>query len=212
MATIIGSVSSRSDNTADPSEIRRFAVETSIYDTSKAAPVLFSVACFLENTRRWQRVKTPPEGAFLCVTAKVVGRTTDTNHLALRVLDLAYLPRPASAVVPPTSASTSSTPSKRSARWDGRATPSTPSKRPRLSEAPKGVAHPSGSNPSPQSATERSLDLSHTGDITESPPGPPSPSTAADPAESSLASVSSPNLDVDSRPHRNRHPPKKLQS
>jgi hypothetical protein len=210
MVTIIGSVPSRNDDTPGPSEPRRFAVETSIYDTSKATPVPFSVACFLENTKRWQRVKIPPAGAFLCVTAKVVGRTTDTNHLALRVLDLAYLPRPASAVVTP--ASTSSTPSKRSVRWDGRATPSTPSKRSRLSEPANGVANPSDENPAPQSTTGRGLDLSHIGDITESPPSPPSPSTAADPAESSLTSVSSPNFDGDSRPHRNRHPPKRLQS
>jgi hypothetical protein len=52
-----------------------------------------STACFLENTKRWQNVKAPPSGAFLSIAAKVVGRTRDTNLLALRVLDLAYLPR-----------------------------------------------------------------------------------------------------------------------
>ncbi|KAF2175490.1 hypothetical protein K469DRAFT_535676, partial [Zopfia rhizophila CBS 207.26] len=92
MVTVIGSVLSRDDNSLDPSELRHFTVETSVYDTSKAAPVHFSVVCFLENTNRWKKVKTPPSGTFLSVTAKVAGRTAGTNHLALRVLDLAYLP------------------------------------------------------------------------------------------------------------------------
>ncbi|KAM6508145.1 hypothetical protein FALCPG4_018032 [Fusarium falciforme] len=134
MVTIIGFVPSRNGDTPDVSGPRCFAVETSVYDTSKARQAAFSVACFLENTKRWQRVKIPPPGAFLSVTAKVAGRTTDTNQLALRVLDLAYLPRP--APVPTATPTPSSTPtSKRSARWEGRATPSTPSKRRRGSEA-----------------------------------------------------------------------------
>ncbi|KAF6517588.1 hypothetical protein HZS61_003149 [Fusarium oxysporum f. sp. conglutinans] len=92
MVTIIGFVPSRNDKPPDLPEARYFAVETSVYDTSKAASVAFSVTCFLENTKRWQRVKIPPAGAFLSITAKVAGRTVDANQLALRVLDLAYLP------------------------------------------------------------------------------------------------------------------------
>jgi hypothetical protein len=91
MVTVIGSVLSRNDNSLDPSELRHFAVETSVCDISKAAPVQFSVVCFLESTNRWKKVKTPSSGAFLSVTAKVAGCTADTNQLALRVLDLAFL-------------------------------------------------------------------------------------------------------------------------
>ncbi|KAH7120197.1 hypothetical protein B0J13DRAFT_649681 [Dactylonectria estremocensis] len=83
MVTVIGSVPPPSDNTSDPSEPRRFTVETSVYDASKASPVPFSVACFFENTKRWQKVRTPSPGALLSITAKVAGRTTDTNQLAL---------------------------------------------------------------------------------------------------------------------------------
>lgn len=92
MVTVIGSVPAASEDTDDPSEPRRFTIETSVYDASKASPVTFSVACFLENTKRWQKVKTPSTGALLSITAKVAGRTTDTNRLALRVLDLALPP------------------------------------------------------------------------------------------------------------------------
>ncbi|PCD25631.1 hypothetical protein QX201_010766 [Fusarium graminearum] len=110
---MIGFVLSRNDKTPDLPEARCFSFETSVYDTSKAAPVAFSVTCFLENTKRWQRVKIPPAGAFLSLTANVAGRTVNDNQLALRVLDLAYLPRLASVPTPkPSSPPTS----KQSAR------------------------------------------------------------------------------------------------
>ena len=93
MATVIGFVRS-GDNVLDPTEPRHFTLETSVYDASKSGPVQFSIFCFLENSKRWQRVKTPASGSFLRVTAKIVGRMTETNQLAFRVLDLTYLPRP----------------------------------------------------------------------------------------------------------------------
>ena len=65
MVTIIRSVPSRNDNSLDSFKPRCFAIKTFIYDASKATLVPFSVACFLENTKRWQRVKIPLAGAFL---------------------------------------------------------------------------------------------------------------------------------------------------
>ncbi|RSL76137.1 hypothetical protein CDV31_017390, partial [Fusarium ambrosium] len=55
--------------TGGPSKPRRFIVETSVYDTSKSAPVTFSRDLLLFN-----------------ITARIAGRTKDTNQLALRVL------------------------------------------------------------------------------------------------------------------------------
>ncbi|EXK26520.1 hypothetical protein FOXG_15933 [Fusarium oxysporum f. sp. lycopersici 4287] len=107
MVTIIGFMPSRSDKTLDFSEDYYFAVETSIYNTLKATLVAFSVTCFLETTKHWQKVKIPQSGAFLSITAKVAGHTTDTNQLALCVLDLAYLPR--LAAVPTATPTPSST-------------------------------------------------------------------------------------------------------
>ncbi|KAM9876014.1 hypothetical protein VDGL01_09917 [Verticillium dahliae] len=81
MVTIIGSASTRNNDSVDALEQRRFAVETSVYEPSKPAPVAFVVACFLENTRRWQRVKIPPTGTLLSLAAKIayLGR----GHAAL---------------------------------------------------------------------------------------------------------------------------------
>ncbi|RKK88658.1 hypothetical protein BFJ68_g16895 [Fusarium oxysporum] len=210
MVTIIGFVPSRNDKTPDLPEARCFAVETSVYDASKAAPVAFSVTCFLENTKRWQRVKIPPAGAFLSLTAKVAGRTVDANQLALRVLDLAYLPRPAS--VPTATPTPSSTPtSKRSARWEGRATPFTPSKRRRGSDSAS-LAESSYKNQLPQSTEGRShvsISEDSPDSLANSPSHSPSPSTMANTGESSITLHPFPGSDRETRPHRNRHPPKK---
>ncbi|KAK9438316.1 extracellular membrane protein, 8-cysteine region, CFEM, partial [Metarhizium brunneum] len=94
MVTVIGFGPPRNDNSLDPSVARHFTIKTFVYDASKAAPAHFCVVCFLEDTKRWRKVKTPASGALLTVTAKIAGRTRDTNLLALRVLNLAYLPRP----------------------------------------------------------------------------------------------------------------------
>lgn len=195
-------------NTSDPSEPRRFTIETSVYDASKASSVPFSVTCFFENTKRWQKVRTPLPGALLSITAKVAGRTTDTNQLALRALDLAYMPRPAQAP-PATPTPTATPPSKRSARWEGRATPSTPSKRQRVSEGASDVAEPSYGNPTSQEATGGRLHLPHIADSAKASPNPPSPLTIADADESSITLAPSPSLDGGTRPHRSRHPPRK---
>lgn len=190
MVTIIGYVRSPNNNSADLSDPRQFTLETSIYDASKAAPIQFSVACFLENTKRWQRVKIPPTETLLSVTAKVAGRTTDTNLLALRVLDLTYLPRSTSATTIPTSATTP--PSKRSARWDDRASSSTPSKKMR-----------------PLEPIDETISSSDSNATSSTPPtiaecaSPPTTTDVDDPL------ISAQDTEDASRPHRNRHPPKK---
>ncbi|EJT68921.1 hypothetical protein GGTG_13513 [Gaeumannomyces tritici R3-111a-1] len=207
MVTVIGSVRASDDSCPEPSGPRHFTVETSVYDASKAAPVQFAVTCFLENTRRWQKVKTPPSGAFLSVTAKVAGRTAHTNRLALRVLDLTYLPRPPSAA--PASTPTPTRSSKRSTRWEGRAGPSTPSKRPRVSDPANEPANPSDSDATPPEIAQTGHDLPHTENSPDSASVPAPPPTAARPGDSPLSPARPLTSESGPRPHRSRHLPKK---
>ncbi|KAL8325259.1 hypothetical protein RB597_008495 [Gaeumannomyces tritici] len=209
MVTVIGSVRTGDDGSPEPSGSRYFTVETSVYDTSRAAPVQFAVTCFLENTRRWQKVKTPPSGAFLSVTAKVAGRTAHTNRLALRVLDLTYLPRPPSAAPVSTSTPTPTPPSKRSSRWEGRAGPSTPSKRPRVSDPANEPANPSDSDTTAPEIAQTGHDPLHTENSPGSASVPAPPPTAARPGDSLLSSVRPLTSESGPRPHRSRHLPKK---
>lgn len=206
MVSIIGSVPSSESNSTGASDSRHFTIETSVYDPSKTAPVYFSVVCFLENTKRWQKVKTPPSGAFLSVTAKLAGRTTDTNRLALRVLDLTYLPRPSSAIATPTPAAT---PTSKRSRWEGRAPASTPSKKPRTSRPVDGTTTPSNRNDTPPEPTQAGTNLPPTGDTAESLFVTPSPSTTVNHEDSSVDSIPPSSSDNGIRPHRSRHPPKK---
>ncbi|KAK3312958.1 hypothetical protein B0H66DRAFT_631865 [Apodospora peruviana] len=155
MVSVIGSVSSCDANSTDTSEPRSFVIETSVYDTSKHAQVQYSMACFLENTKRWEKVKTPQLGSLLSVTAKVAGRTTDANHLALRVLDLAYLPISNSAA---SVSSPATTPSSKRSRWDRLAPSSTPTKKPRLSEPVGRITTPSGTKTTTPGTAQTGLD------------------------------------------------------
>jgi hypothetical protein len=93
MVTITGSVGTRSGESLDQFELRHFELQTSVYDTSQAKPARFSVVCYFESGKRWQKVKVPSSGSNINVTAKIVGRTAKSNRLALRVLDLSYLPK-----------------------------------------------------------------------------------------------------------------------
>jgi hypothetical protein len=204
MVTVIGSVLAI-DNEAPGYDTRSFVISTSAYDGPTTGPIQFSVTCFLENTKRWLKVKTPQPGALLSVTAKVAGRTARTNQLALRVLDITYLPRPASA--PVTSTPEAISPSKRSCRWEGRAGPFIPSKKLRTADLPDAV--------------ERSLVGSDSSISTRYTPSPPSADTilvtpSTPPYPSTDSSYEEPpcldltrGTDEDPRPHHARQLPKK---
>ena len=73
MVTLIGSVGTRSDESLDQFKLRHFELQTSVYDTSKAKPIQFSVVCYFESGKRWQKVNIPPLRLNISVTAKIVG-------------------------------------------------------------------------------------------------------------------------------------------
>jgi hypothetical protein len=184
MVTIIGSVGTRSEKSLDQPESREFELKTSAYDLPTSGTRHFSVICFFEGGRRWQKVKIPPSGAHISVTAKIAGRTIN-NHLALRVLDFAYLPT--STSTSPVQTVPSPLTSKRSYRWGGRI--NTPSKRIRTSKVGTGstaVPH----TPPAVDNDEADLQLA----VDASPSSPP-----ADPEHIS---------DSDGRPRRRRRPRK----
>ncbi|KAH7137815.1 hypothetical protein EDB81DRAFT_800946, partial [Dactylonectria macrodidyma] len=68
-----------------------FELTSSIYDTTKAEAIEFSITYYFRGRRR----------SFISIIAKVVGRTS-TNQLTIRILDLTYLPKPPSHNTPAT--------------------------------------------------------------------------------------------------------------
>src|SRR6266566_4641001 len=175
MATVIGSVHV-TNNSSKLSTPCHFTVETSVYNTSKAIPVQFFITCFLKNTKRWQKIKTPPSNTFLNITAKIADRIANTNHLAFRILDLTYLLKPTSAAAAPTL--TATPPSIRSNRWKNRAAPSIPSKRPYVSDSVNDSTKLSNRDTTIPKTTQIEYNLFHIEDLIDSITLPTSLSTA----------------------------------
>lgn len=91
-----------------------------------------SLICYFSSGKRWEKAKVPNTGSYVSVTTKVVGRTTKENHLAVRILDMSYIPKSFSTPVS-SPASTQSISSKQSNRWSGCVESVTPSKKIRYS-------------------------------------------------------------------------------
>jgi hypothetical protein len=155
--TIMGSVGTHCDDPLAESELRHWELQTAVYDGPKRPPIQFSVACFFESGRRWEKTKTPSSGSYISVTAKIVGRIVKTNHLALRVLDFSFLPKPSSTA--PNQMSTSTPASKRSDRWDRRTDSSSPLKKMRTSGFGTGSADGSPAPRTPRVVDNNDADL-----------------------------------------------------
>jgi len=146
-------------------------------------------------------------------------RSYKNNYLALRVLDLSYLPRPSSTA--PTQNSTSTPASKRSYRWGGRIDSSSPSKKMRTSGFGTESVDGSPENPTitAQAAprTSRAVDndeadqhladeiIDRLNDTSSAHHTSPS-STSVDPDVSSLSSIPSHISGSGDRPRRTPHP------
>lgn len=90
-----------------------------------------SLICYFSSGKCWEKVKEPNTGSYVSMTTKVVGRTTKENHLAVRILDMSYIPKPFSTPVssPASIQSTSSKHPNRRSRVES----ATPSKKIRYS-------------------------------------------------------------------------------
>lgn len=145
MLTVMGRVGYRNAEPIEQRGLRHFELQTSVYDPPKTAPFDFSVMCYFNSGKRWENFKVPNTGSYVSVTAKVVGRSTKENRLAVRVLDISYLPGFFSTAVSPPP-SNSPTSSKRKDRWDGRVE-STPTKKIRHSAPEADLTVSSGVQP-----------------------------------------------------------------
>jgi hypothetical protein len=210
MLTVMGCVGYR--NAEPRSGLRHFELQTSVYDLSKAAPFNFSVMCYFSSGKRWENFKVPNTGSFVSMAAKVVGRTTKENRLAVRILDISYTPRPFDTPGSPLP-STPSTSSKRESRWGGRIESTTSSKR--KSRGGDRVESPTPSKKPRDSAPEANLTVSSEAQSRRTPPGQlstisqhPRASSPIDGDLSSTSTITSQTSDDGRRPQRNSRPSK----
>ncbi len=156
MITVIGSVGHGNDETTEQFQCRYFELHTSVYDSPKTGHIDFTLNCYFGNGRRWAKVRLPPSGSFVAVTAKIAGRTASENRLAVRVLDMSYLPK-SSSVSTSTPTLTPGSSKKQIDRWSRNAESSTPSKRIRHS-SPKKSPSPEVQLPQTPRMFENELD------------------------------------------------------
>src|SRR5438552_1455276 len=123
MLTVTGRVGYRAAESIEQSGLRHFELKTSVFDPSTKAPFDFSIMCYFSRSELSKNVEVTT-GQYVSVTAKVVGRSTRENRLAVRILDLSYLPRSFDTPASPPSAS-----SKRDDRWVRNVESTTPPKR-----------------------------------------------------------------------------------
>ena len=135
-------VTSSNTDTGMEFDLCHFNLKSSVYITSTT--VEFSVVCYFASSKRWQNLKTPTAGSSVSITGKIAGRTIDGNNLAIRVLDLSYLPSSFSSHSSTSTLPQTSIPSKHANRWSGRPEPTTPSKKLLTSPLPSSL--PSSAN------------------------------------------------------------------
>lgn len=125
LVTVIGFVGPKKVASAS---LRHFQLQTSVYEPSTSKGVEFSIFCFLASGRRWENFVMPNAGSCVSITAKVVGRVETENCLAVRMLDMSYIPTSSYAQANVVSPAQPVTPSGRANRWANRVKSATPSK------------------------------------------------------------------------------------
>lgn len=219
MITVMGFVGCRNAEPADAFSLRHFELQTSVYDPFNPKSAEFSIFCFFSHGKRWENVAVPSTGSCVSVAAKLVGRVTTENCLAVRILDMSYVPL--SSFSPATLPSPAqSTPSKGANRWANRVASVTPSKKMRLSVSEDDTVI--------RSTEQSTFNINSTPQISESELGQQLTATMGQeakdassehhsrsltPVDSVSDSLSARLITVkpDGRPQRNRHMSKKLQ-
>ena len=193
MVTVVGSVGERKAVSVDKFNLRHFELRTSVYDTSTSKCVNFSVICFFPNEKRWEKFNVPRTEAFLSVTAKIVGRTTADNRLAVRVLNITPLPQASSAPAPSVSSPSSAASNRVNRnRWSGRVDSVTPSKRIRLSTPEAQLDSTQQPDPETTSIPETILDQQSSAERSQNQNATPSNDhSSTTPADDDLSSVTS---------------------
>ncbi|KXH62495.1 hypothetical protein CNYM01_14036 [Colletotrichum nymphaeae SA-01] len=202
MMIALGFVGDRKPLSDQPFCLRNFELRTSVYDTSRGDIVNFSIFCYFANTKRWEHMVVPSSSSSVSVTGKLVG-CTPSNQLAVRILDVTYLPKTTPSSHSPTS-SADSTSVKRQSRWSGRAD-STPTKKSRMQSSMDSVQDDTEMIPIDKSDTMTPTPTTQD-DTCQVPRHLDSPSSDTESKET----TSTISLLPATRPQRHRQPPKHL--
>lgn len=91
----------------------------------------FTVSIYFRNGNRWTKFPVLSRQCRIFITGRIFGITTNTPRLAIGVDDVYFIPNLSSITTAPVTPTSSVGKQKQADRWNSRANPATPTKRPR---------------------------------------------------------------------------------
>lgn len=129
--SLLGIVRSGEGQLNNGSTLLHYDLETNVYDPSNKASVAFTVSFYFKNGNRWTNFPLLARQSRIFITGRIFGITTNTPRLAIGVDDVYFIPNLGSITTAPVTPTSSVGKQKQADRWNSRANPMTPIKRPR---------------------------------------------------------------------------------
>lgn len=114
------------------STLLHYDLETHVYDLSNKTSVVVPVSIYFRNGNRWANFPSLASQSRIFIAGRIFGITTNTPRLAIAVDDVYFIPNLGSIMTPPVPPTSSVGKQKKADRWNSRANPLTPMKRPQM--------------------------------------------------------------------------------
>ncbi|KAJ5904789.1 uncharacterized protein N7473_001705 [Penicillium subrubescens] len=135
IVSLLGIVRSEGGQLNNGSTLLHYDLETNVYDLSNKASVTFTVSIYFRNGNRWTNFPVLARQSRIFIAGRIFGITTSTPRLAIGVDDVYFIPTIGSTLTAPVTPTSSAGKQKQADRWNSRANPVTPIKRPRMLNA-----------------------------------------------------------------------------
>lgn len=129
--SLLGIVRGGAGQLNNGSTLLHYDLETKVYDLSNKSSVTFTVSIYFRNGNRWTNFPILAMQSRIFIAGRIFGTTTNTPRLAIGVDDVYFIPNLGSITTPPMTPTSSAGKQKQADRWNARANPLTPMKRPR---------------------------------------------------------------------------------
>jgi hypothetical protein len=128
--SLLGIVQNGGGQLNNGSTLLHYDLETNVYDVPNKASVTFTVSIYFRNGNRWTKFPALARQSRIFITGRIFGVTNNTPRLAIGVDDVYFIPNLSSITTAPVTPSSSAGKQKQADRWNSRANPITPAKRP----------------------------------------------------------------------------------
>jgi hypothetical protein len=130
--SLLGIVRSGGGQLNNGPTLLHYDLETNVYDLPNKASVAFTVSIYFRNGNRWTKFPILARQSRIFITGRIFGITTNAPRLAISVDDVYFIPNLSSITTAPVTPISPVGKQKQTDRWNNRANPITPIKRPRI--------------------------------------------------------------------------------